>query len=323
MEPGSNTQQLAKTTVYFNDPLDPSRSLQLNNRYWKDDSFQHLDMLRQADDDVNRGRYKALRRSLGPVKSLLPPQFHRSLVSRLVYSIVCRTAFEPIRFSMTLSDEFIRLNSYEGPENEFYKPAQKTEEVRHIVDLVHQIYKDKYGTDLMSSDFSIRYMNATNTRRVTEITKYGDFSDFHLDQYTDFTCIMYLSTVGPENGCFSYIDGTGTLHKSHLLRALHGVVTFDMGLPTPDQTAELPLELRGGIGMGNFLDDEKRERLRPARVELLGKQGDGIIFNGFNTVHRGGKPVAGERTALVIGTAGRVRVRIKKYAAQLLSSLWL
>src|SRR5262249_21280904 len=96
-EPGADRRKAMAAAQYFNAPLDPARSLQLNNRYWKGETFTHLDALRQADDDVEHARYAALRKSLAPVKALLPAEFHRAFVSRLSYSIVCRTAFEPIR----------------------------------------------------------------------------------------------------------------------------------------------------------------------------------------------------------------------------------
>src|SRR5690242_21938738 len=74
---GSGGELVKNTAVeQFNDPLDPRRSLQLNNRYWKGESFQHLDVLREADDDAHHGRLKALRKSLKPVKKLLPAHFH-------------------------------------------------------------------------------------------------------------------------------------------------------------------------------------------------------------------------------------------------------
>src|SRR5689334_12603038 len=79
---GSDGAFVKNTAVeQFNDPLDPQRSLQLNNRYWKGESFQYLDVLREADDDAHHGRLKALRKSLKPVKKLLPARFHRSFIS--------------------------------------------------------------------------------------------------------------------------------------------------------------------------------------------------------------------------------------------------
>lgn len=307
---------------YFNDPLDPPRSLQLNNRTWKGDTFTHLDLLREADDDINHGRIASLKKSLRGVKALLPPQYHGALVRRIVYSMLYRVNFEPIRFSIKLSDAFVRENSYVGPKNEVYQSAKHTEELRHIVGLAQRVYQDFYGNDLVFSHFEVRYMNSTHAR-VSDFTKHGAFSDFHLDEQMSFTCIIYLCTAARENGCFSYIDGTNRIKKSHLLRALHQVVSFDMRLPLPAQTAHLPLELRGGMGYGNFLDDEKVERLREARVDFVGNVGDGVMFNGFDTLHRGGKPTSGERTAVFIATGGHFRMRVKKYASQLLASLWL
>lgn len=309
----------------FNDPLDPQRSLQLNNRYWKSESFQHLDVLREADDDAHHGRLKALRKSLRPVKKLLPARFHRSFISRLVYSMVYHVDFQPIRFSMKLSDAFVRANSYDGAEAEFFKSAAHVDELRHITSFVHGIYRDYYGVDALSSDFAVRYANAKNEKSVKRMTEYGAFSDFHLDEKKDFTAIIYMSRVERDNGCFSYIDGSPAMGRSHLLRALHQVVDFDMGLAgSPiEERARLPLELRGSMRVGDYLDDDKQQKLLPACVDVLGDAGDGIIFNGFDTIHRGGKPLKGSRTALFISTRGHINKRLKKAFYDQMAYLWL
>lgn len=307
----------------FDDPVDPARSVQLNNRYWKGETFKHLDILRAADYDINHRRYSSLRKTLKPVRGLLQAQYHRAFVARLAYSIVYRTVFEPIRFSMTLSDRFLEVNRYRGDKNEAYLEGARTEEIQHIVGLAHSVYVQHYGRDVIRSGFQVRYINSTNTQRVGEATNFGDFSDFHLDQRSEFTSIVYLSSVGPENGCFSYLDGSSRIQKSHLLRALHGVVSFEMGLPRPDQVGHLPLEMRGGIGLGNFLDDEKHARLARARVDVVGQPGEGILFNGFDTIHRGGKPTNGERLAIFVSTGGRLTMRLRRYSRQLLAYLWL
>jgi hypothetical protein len=309
--------------AYFNDPLDPARSLQLNNRYWHGERFEHLDMLREADEDINRRRFTRARRSLRRVKALLPPLMHRRFVSRLVYSIVYRTVFEPIRFSIKLSPKFVEANAYRGSEPIFSKEATCTEELSDIAELARSVFRDRYGRDLMTSSFGIRYQNSTYQPSRERMTRFGSFSDFHLDEGKDFTCIIYLCEVTEANGCFTYIDGTNTVAKSHVLRALHQVVNMDMALKSPEDTAALPLELRGGMSIGDYLDDDKRERLQPHVVPFVGRVGDGIIFNGFDTLHRGGKPLSGERLALFISTTGRLRTHLKKAACDAMAALWL
>lgn len=315
---------MASPVSYFSDPLDPARSLQLNNRFWKNETYQHLDMLREADDDVNNGRWGSLRKSLKPVKALIPAQYHRAFIARLAYSMAYRIVFEPIRFKLNLSEQFVDANRYRGSENEAYMDGRLTEELRSIKDLAHSVYYQNYGRDALYSRFQVRYMNADN-KRVAEVSNYGPLSDYHLDQRSDFTCIIYLCDVTPANGCFSYIDGTCRLHKSHLLRALHGVVSFEMGAGFPNQIiekqAQLPLELRGGIGMGNFIDDEKVARVKSAEVEFTGSVGDGIMFNGFDTMHRGGKPPSGERLAIFISSGGYFRMRAERILRQTFLSL--
>jgi hypothetical protein len=310
--------------AFFNAPLDPARSIQLNNRYWPGDRFEHLEMIREAEEDVVHRRYGPMRRSVGRVKALLEPQYRRSFVSRLVYSVVFQTSFNPIKFSVKLSDDFVAANTYSGPDALHYKAdVAYREELRHLVDFAHSIYRNKYGRDILTSGYEVRYINASNPNSRRRITQYGEFSDYHLDSGKDFTCIIYLGRVQPQNGCFTYVEGSNDIPKSHVLRALHQVVHLEMKLSTPDEVAGLPLEMRGGMNVGDYLEDAKAERLRDFRVELLGDVGDGLIFNGFDTLHRGGQPLEGHRTAVFIGTKGLVTSRLRKSANDLLASLWL
>jgi hypothetical protein len=314
---------MSSVAEYFNDPLNPERSLQLNNRYWMDDSYEHLDILREAEDDVVHGRFKALRRSLKPVKALLPASVHRPFIRRLVYSIVYHVTFAPMRFTVKLSDELIEANTYRGTADEASLEAKHTEELRYIAGLAHDLYRGHYGLDILSSTFAVRYMSSRNAEARRRMTEFGDLSDFHLDEGKDFTCIIYLCPVTRDNGCFSYVEGSTAMPKSHILRALHQVVEFDLKLATPDARAHLPLELRGSMAIGNYLDEEKHARVRDACVEVVGNPGEGIVFNGFDTLHRGGKPLSGDRTAMFISTRGHVNLRLKKALYDQLAYLWL
>jgi hypothetical protein len=95
-----------------------------------------------------------------------------------------------------------------------------------------------------------------------------------------------------------------------------------MQLETPAAVADLPLELRCGTAVGNFLDHAKLARLAEAQVDVVGGAGEGILFNGSHTLHRGGKPTIGQRTALVISVSGVVRRTAHGSARQLLEYLW-
>jgi phytanoyl-CoA dioxygenase PhyH len=307
---------------HFNDPFDPPRSLQLNNRYWKDEKFQNLDMLREAEDDLRSRRVGAMRRSLRHAKNLLPEHVRNTFLSRLLYSVVYSVFFEPIHLSLKLSDAFVSANRYSGPKDQIEMAAPRTDELKYVIDLVHNIYRDHYGIDILSSSFSVRFIRA-NEASVQRATRDGPFSDFHFDEGKDFTCIIYLSRVVPENGCFTYVDGSNAVPKSHVLRALHQVVDNDLRLATPEQRALLPLEARGSLCLGTYLDDEKRKAVQEAAVPFVGDVGDAIIFNGFGTLHRGGQPLVGERTALFIATRGYVNARAKKAFYDLLARLWL
>lgn len=314
-----------RATDYFNDALDPKRSLQLNNRYWKGEDFRHLELLREADDALESRRFRALRKSLRHVKRLLPERYHRSFLSRMVYAVMYSVTFEPIRFSLRLPDEFLRENTYQGSDSIAYYDARHAEALKYVVDLVHAIYRDQYGKDVLRSQASVRYANSENDALQVRMTSGGALSDFHLDEGKDFTAIVYLCRVTSANGCFEYIEGSNSVRKSPILRALHQVVDFDMGLSgaSPEDHAHLPLELRGSMALGNYLDEEKVERLSASRVEVTGNAGDGIIFNGFDTIHRGGKPLTGNRTAVFVATRGLINKRLQKAAVDLLAYLWL
>jgi hypothetical protein len=307
---------------YFNDPLDPPRSLQLNNKFWPKDRYEHLDMLRAAEYDVENRRFVSLKKTLKPVAALLPSNYRRAFLSRLVYSMVYSVSFAPIRFSIKLSKEFVRMNAYGGQAAEAETKAQRTDEVKYIAELAHNIYRDHYGADLLTSTYAVRYMSSSNPNAAKRMTAHGDLSDFHLDGGKDFTCIIYLCPVSLDNGCFSYIDGSPAVRKSHVLRALHQVVDLDMAIASPDQRSHLPLEVRGSTSVGNYLDDSKTEPVRKACIDVVGNAGDGVLFNGFDTIHRGGQPLNGERTALFVSTRGHFNKRLKKAVYAQLAYLW-
>lgn len=313
---------MTRLAEVFNDPLDPARSIQLNNKYWKGEPFEHLDLIREAEHDLRRFKLGALKRSLGRVRDLLPEQVRSKLISRIIYSLLYTAAFEPIRFSIRLSDEFVRANRYEGPKEQAELDAKHTDELKYIVRLVHDIYRDYYGMDILSSAFAIRFIRANETT-VHRMTRHGAFSDFHFDEGKDFTCILYLGPATHDSGCFTYIDGSYYVPKSHVLRALHQIVDYDLRLEKPEERAQLPLELRGSLSVGTYLDEDKRDRVLSAAVAVDGDMGDGIIFNGFDTIHRGGQPMSGERTALFISTRGHVNGRMKNALYGRLARLWL
>lgn len=307
----------------FSDPLDPARSLQLNNRYWPHDTFQHLEILRTAEDLIEHRRFAAARVALRHVTALLPAAYHRAFLSRLAYSLVYRKGFEPIRVSLTLPDAFLTANRYDGADTEAFFSVRRRDAINDLVEVVRRAYTQVNGRDLLHSAFEVRYISSANAQRVQEMTGYGSLSDFHFDETTDFKCIVYLTPTNREGGCFSYVEGASAVRKSHVLRALHGVVRFDMGLKTPEQVAHLPLELRGGSELGNYLDEDKHAALNAARVDVIGNAGQGVIFDGFYSLHRGGKPTNGERTALFISTAGRLRRAVNKGLRLMLERLWM
>lgn len=48
----------------FSDPLNPDRSLQLNNRYWPQAKFEYLEAIREAESLLLEGRWVSMARVL-------------------------------------------------------------------------------------------------------------------------------------------------------------------------------------------------------------------------------------------------------------------
>jgi hypothetical protein len=96
-----------------------------------------------------------------------------------------------------------------------------------------------------------------------------------------------------------------------ILSAIHQCVEFDMLVTTPDSLASFPLEFRGSMGIGNFLDEDKVKAVCEFRRDVEGPVGTFVTFNGQYVLHRGGKPLAGTRTAAFLQPEGLVRHKMK------------
>jgi hypothetical protein len=180
------------------------------------------------------------------------------------------------------------------------------------------IYKDQYGYDLLRINRTVRF--AIPDERQADLERYGPLSDYHNDEYKGVSTIVYLSKVTDENGAFSYIRGSERIPRSLVLTALHQCVEFDMRLTDPEQLRAVPLEFRGSLAIGNFLEDDKVRVVLGFRETLEGGVGTYVTFNGQYVLHRGGKPKAGSRTAAFFQPVGVACHRLQSIASMLFSA---
>jgi hypothetical protein len=138
--------------------------------------------------------------------------------------------------------------------------------------------------------------------------------------------MLYLGEVGPQNGPFSYVEGSNTWRRSAFRYAAHraidtlsaedfplrpGNLDYEMGyyrprFKLPEQRRLLASLPRDFIGTSHFGDDlldgtpESEQVLRHER-RFLSQDANLVFFDGSLGLHRGGLVAQGERLALQIG----------------------
>jgi hypothetical protein len=138
--------------------------------------------------------------------------------------------------------------------------------------------------------------------------------------------MLYLGEVGPQNGPFSYVEGSNTWRRSAFRYAAHratdtlsaedfplrpGNLDYEMGyyrprFKLPEQRrllASLPRDFMGTSHFGDDLLDgtpESEQVLRHER-QFLSRDANLVLFDGSLGLHRGGLVAQGERLALQIG----------------------
>lgn len=297
-------------STLYSDPLDPSRSIQLNNRYWPGDRFQLLTLIREAEGLVARGDLASAGRELQRLrKHFKHDMFYRRFMFRLHRLRTFRSSFGHRKGRIEVDDDVIRANAYAGAETRASYPLASARHFEELVRETTNIYRDQYGRDLIGVNCTVRF--AKPDSRQLEVTEHGPLSDYHNDEMKGVTTVVYLSDVKDSNGAFSFIPGSHLIPRSLILTAIHQVVDFDMGLRTTEQLTAVPLEFRGSACIGNFLDEEKVDVLYNAREVLEGDVGTFVTFNGQYVLHRGGKPTVGTRTAAFIQPEGLLRHKLK------------
>jgi hypothetical protein len=287
---------MQRLSEIFDDPLDPARSIQLNNKHWSGERYSLLGLIGEADAAVQAGELRAAARILSPLSRwFVQAGSYARLLRRLHRLHSFRSDFGCLVGRVAVTSAALEANRYRGESTRASYPLVEPECFAAVARETAAIYARAYGRDLLRMHRSVRF--AVPDERQADVTEYGSLSDYHNDQYKGITTVVYLCDVREENGPFSFIRDSNLIPRSLVLTAIHQAVHFDMELITPQQLAALPLEFRGSPGIGNLLDPEKVEVLKNHCELLVGEPGTRVTFNGQYLLHRGGKPVSGSRLA--------------------------
>jgi hypothetical protein len=294
----------------FDDPFVPSRSIQLNNKYWPGAKFSLIDLVRDAEQVLSSGDVVTTARVLRPLKQHFRSDgYFQKFLRRLHRLSLFKSSFGCITGRIDLPERVVAANRYSGPESRAVYPLAEVASFAELIAENAAIYKASYGRDFLRTNTTVRF--AMPDERQADIKDFGPLSDFHNDEYKGISTIIYLNDVTDENGAFSYIEGSHLVKRSLILSAIHQCVEFDMLVTTPDGLASFPLEFRGSMGIGNFLEDDKVRTVSEFRRDVEGPVGTFVTFNGQYVMHRGGKPLAGTRTAAFLQPEGLVRHKMK------------
>jgi hypothetical protein len=300
----------------FAEPLDPNRSIQLNNRYWPGDRFGLLSLIAEAESLVQLGELARSARELQRLRGYFgSDRYFSKFLHRLHRLHAFRSPFGCMTGKLNIAESVIKANEYAGPATRASYPLREGGSLAGLIRDTARIYKEQYGADALKTTCSVRY--ARRDERHGDISDFGILSDYHNDEYKGISTIVYLSDVTDENGAFSYIAGSHLIPRALVLTAIHQSVEFDMRLTKPDILAGLPLEFRGSVGIGNFLDEEKLGVVTRFRRLVEGPAGTFVTFNGQYVLHRGGKPTSGYRTAAFIQSQGMLRHKLKSVGSHL------
>jgi hypothetical protein len=294
----------------FDDPLDPVRSLQLNNKYWPGEKYTLLGLIAEAEAAVGAGELVAAARLLRPLERWFTAGGSYARFLRRLHRVhLFRSGFGCAVGKVSLPGVAIEANRYGGSGTRASYPLKRAEMFASLSDRTASTYARAYGTDLIKVNKLIRY--AVPDERQADVTDYGVLSDYHNDEYKGITTIVYLCDVTEENGAFSFIRDSERIRRSLVLTAIHQAVHFDMQRSTAEQLAPLPLEFRGSTGIGNLLEPDKAAMLHEHCEIVAGEPGTFVTFNGQYLLHRGGKPVSGSRLAAFFQPEGILRHKLQ------------
>lgn len=295
----------------FNDPFDPDRSIQLNNKYWPTERYQLLGLLQECEELIIGKRIDSRAVPFIKLRKLIADDVYFEKMLRRLGRILCfQSDFGYVLETVQVEEELLSNIAYMKERNIENAILPKSGNLDKLAETVRKKYLKEYGFDIVAKHKTVRYSG------VQVVPDYGPMSDFHNDELKGITCVVYLSDVKRENGAFSFISGSEKIPRSALLTAIHQTVCLDMGMTRPDQMQKLLLEFRGTPIIGNFVEPEKRDILLQNLVVFEGGPGEAIIFNGQQVIHRGGKPESGWRYAAFIAMEGKFVHKIRSYISQ-------
>jgi hypothetical protein len=282
----------------------------LNNRYWPGERFNLLGVIADGEAHLERGDIASAARHLRRLKRFFQNDHVFSKFLRRLHRLHSfRSKFGYSTGRIDIADEAIRANQYFGSATRASYTLVRADSFGSLIRQNASIYKQEYGRDVLKTNCTVRF--ARPDERQIDITGYGLLSDYHNDEYKGISTIVYLCDVTDENGAFSFIPESHLIRRSLVLTAIHQCVEFDMRLTAPDKLTCVPLEFRGSLGIGNFLDYDKTEVVFRTREILEGRVGTFVTFNGQYVLHRGGKPISGSRTAAFFQPEGLVRHKFR------------
>lgn len=302
----------------LNDPFDPKNSLQLNNKHWPGDKFNHINLIADTEMSLNEFGYFRSRDLINRCAQLLP-----KLVRNKFRFIIAREGLFKTKFGLSFHEPLaeVALPTFKIDTTAscaLYDRAQKS--LKAYEEQLINKYRMHFGFDFIKLHRQIRV--AIPDDKTKDIVRWGMLSDFHIDEAKGITTMIYLSDVmKPEEGAFQYIENSETIPRSRVLTSAHICVGFGLSITDPSEMGFLPLEFRGNPGIGNFLEVDKVDYLAPSIKTVLGKRGTNWSFNGHLLLHRGGKVLSGRRIAYFLQPEGKILFKARTAFRALLPSL--
>ncbi len=287
----------------FNTPLNPLKSIQLNNKYWPFLKFTNLNLIQDCELSILSGSGGTQDYFRHLMKLFPDDKVFRKMLKRLGKILCFQSDFGCTVLDYRTHIASLDLKNHEGDAKFFSQIISNDKIFKQISHKVMERYHHEYGLDITRMHKFFRFARAEDGYQSC-MTEFGPTSDFHNDQYKGITCIVYLSDVKKDNGAFTFIQGSEKIARSPLLTAIHQTVCYDMKLTCWDQMSSLPLEFRATPNIGNFLDPDKAKALLTKEVILEDVAGTVIMFNGQKLIHRGGKPLQGSRFAAFFSPEG-------------------
>ena len=291
-------------------PFDPIESLQLNNKYWPSEKFHNISLISDLENSLDEMGYLRSSDLLKRSASLLPMEARKSFLFLIARERLFQTEFG-IYFNNDLPFMTLKIESSGDIKTHCFTPS-KSPELREFEKDILGRYRKCFGFDFTKIHRQVRF--AVLDEKTNQLDQHGILSDFHNDEAKGLTTMIYLSDVAElDNGAFQYIANSHKIPRSDVLTAAHTAVGFSLGLTDPAEMRCLPLEFRGNLGIGNFLDTDKIELLHASVVNVLGKKGTAWTFNGHRLLHRGGKVKKGSRKAYFLQPEGKTVFKAKTF----------